>query len=178
MIKYEDLVSDTERVVRELCDFLEVDYKPSMLSYYKSDLTLENTKRLKDWENLRKPVLSENFNKYRKALSSLEIQYIEHYCREEMKFLNYQFDFPQDLVLEDLEEGIKAIEDQIQKPVEKMSDLEQDIREKRLDVISTIKNRDLSSSSIPSNTRSKRLNGKDHHDIGSGYFPGTSYNQS
>jgi hypothetical protein len=33
-VRYEDVVSDTERVVRKLCEFAKLEWDPSMLTYY------------------------------------------------------------------------------------------------------------------------------------------------
>jgi hypothetical protein len=37
-VRYEDLVADSERVLRQVCDFVGLDFRPEMLSYREEDL--------------------------------------------------------------------------------------------------------------------------------------------
>ncbi len=69
-MKYEDLVSDPERVVRELSPFLELDFDPAMLRYFEQgeqlrsetadptahqSLALPPTKGLRNWKEQMSP---------------------------------------------------------------------------------------------------------------------------
>jgi hypothetical protein len=69
-ILYEDLVDDPEGTVRDLCDFIELEYHPGMLAYHErgrdfvtstatpeafTGLTLPVTKGLRDWRSQMSP---------------------------------------------------------------------------------------------------------------------------
>jgi hypothetical protein len=45
-VRYEDLTADPEKVTREICDFLEIDWEPGMLSYGESE---SYVKGVGDW---------------------------------------------------------------------------------------------------------------------------------
>jgi hypothetical protein len=64
-VRYEDLLDDPERVARDLCDFIDVEFDPGMLSYYEragtiiagqpfpdehKNLARPPTKGLRDWK--------------------------------------------------------------------------------------------------------------------------------
>lgn len=84
-IKYEDLIESPETKIREVCDFLDVDYHAES-----NDVAIMNGSIVtKEWENLSKPVLKENSKKYLKFLSSREIHQIESITSKQMSCLGY-----------------------------------------------------------------------------------------
>lgn len=93
-LRYEDLLTNTEDELFRICDFLGIEYHPRLLEFYTNDLTVENAQRINAWQNLQKPILKKNFNKYRTGLCELEIRYIEALCKDEMQFFRYDCDFP------------------------------------------------------------------------------------
>ena len=143
IIKYETLVSDGALEVKGLCDFLGCSYHPSMLEYYRNDLTVKNATRLKNWSNLKKPLMSNNFNKYKTKLSGTEIKHIESICKNEMKVFDYKLEFP-DLNVSPAEYEIveKNNANNIYRE-QKLDNREKEIRERRLDIINCILNRAL-----------------------------------
>lgn len=75
--RYEDLVSDPEAVLRNACAFLKRDYAPEMIEFYQREREMGPSNRIKAWRNLRQPVMSDNFDKYKMELSSREIAAVE-----------------------------------------------------------------------------------------------------
>ena len=93
MVRYEDLVAESETILKSLCDFLKVDFEESMLSFHKGDNENKMAKATDNWKNLSNPVLKENFNKYKKNLSEEAIKYIEYINYEMMEYLGYKPEF-------------------------------------------------------------------------------------
>jgi hypothetical protein len=93
LLKFEDLLEDTETVVRRLCDFLSVPFDSDMLEFHRKDIVQNNAERLSSWQDLQKPLIKNNYNLYKQQLGSEEIRYVETQCREQMAFLGYSRDF-------------------------------------------------------------------------------------
>ncbi len=91
--RYEDLVKAPESVLQALCTFLGVKFEPKMLEFnqtdYASDLAVAGGPR----ENLSKPLMSDNFAKYRKGLSIEQIRAVEIYLGDLMERFGYVRDF-------------------------------------------------------------------------------------
>ena len=75
-IRFEDLIQDTKRELRRICDFLGVPYSSAMLQY--AD---ETTYELPD------PRL---VNQWRKKLTNDELQWVESECHELMREFGYE----------------------------------------------------------------------------------------
>jgi len=110
MLKYEHLVAQSERELRRLCNFLEIEFEYEMLNFSQSKLTSRNARRTAVWSNLQKPVMTNNFNKYKTELSADEIAYVEAVCREEMLLLGYPLENQGKLNADTLREKIKHLE--------------------------------------------------------------------
>ena len=144
LLRYEDLLVNTESELLRICRFLAVDYHPLMLEFYTNDLTVENSQRINAWQNLQRPVLNKNFNKYRSGLSELEVCYLEALCKDEMQFLKYDCDHPPIKELSELEEQLLDFEKQTTfDQTEMLSDEEEITRVNRLAVIKRIIKRNL-----------------------------------
>lgn len=94
LLRYEDLISAPEQEGERLCAFLGMPFDPGILEFHSSDSTRLNAARLRDWENLKQPVLGTNKGKYVGAMSELEIRYVEARCAVEMAFFDYRPDHP------------------------------------------------------------------------------------
>lgn len=93
LITYENLVSNTENMSKQICEFLGVDFDKQMLAYHENTLTKRNSERWSDWKNLKKPILKNNFNKFLDGLEKEEIIYIENECMKLMDFFGYEQQF-------------------------------------------------------------------------------------
>lgn len=88
-ISYEKLLIETEMYLNKICQFLGLKYSSQMLSYHTDDMTIRNSKKILEWQNLSNEVLKHNFLKYEMELSEDEIFAIESICFYEMRFLGY-----------------------------------------------------------------------------------------
>jgi len=90
LLKYEDLISNTESELKRILKVYDLDFNSSMLEMRKDNLTAKNAKAQESWVNLSKPVMSNNSEKYKNDLSPIEIKFIENICYFEMQYLGYQ----------------------------------------------------------------------------------------
>ncbi len=84
-VSYESLVTDPERNLRMICDFLGESYEPEMLNFYRT--AAEETA---PWEETlhtktRKPVGVDNIGAWRKELSLWELWVVESYASTTMR---------------------------------------------------------------------------------------------
>ncbi len=110
-VKYEELISDTEKYTNNICDFLGVEYSPQILEFYKDELTINNSKKQGAWNNLSKGVLSDNSKKYLKDLTEEEIKIIENICYYEMNILGYETEYSREELDKVTENIIKEKQD-------------------------------------------------------------------
>lgn len=89
-VRYEDLTADPEAVCRTICSVLGIPFSLNMLDFYKDELTQTNANRVGAWNNLARPVMSNNSRKFAKELSPAEISAIETICFHEMKYFGYE----------------------------------------------------------------------------------------
>jgi hypothetical protein len=106
LLKFEDLLAETETVVRRLCDFLSVPFEPGMLEFHRKEIVHSNAERLSSWQDLQKPLIKNNYHLYKQQLSTEEIRYIELQCREQMSVLGYARDFEMYPSKEELEAAL------------------------------------------------------------------------
>lgn len=86
-IKYEDLIANTKKIMEDVQKYIGVEIDPSC---FDTDKKNQESKRNPFWENLSKPILKENSQKFRKELSEEEIIVIETVAKKEMKFFDYE----------------------------------------------------------------------------------------
>jgi len=94
MFSYENLVSNADEMVEKVCDFLGMTYEPEMLDFHKTREAKKSAKMHKAWNNLAKPVMKNNFNKFESKLSVEQIDIIEGVCGENMHRLGYELKNP------------------------------------------------------------------------------------
>lgn len=84
-VSYEDLIQDERYEIGRICRFLGIE----MIENRKKveDINLGTTE---EWQNLNKPTMKNNFNKYKKELSKKQVEIIENICWNEMKYLGYK----------------------------------------------------------------------------------------
>lgn len=90
VLRYEDLLDDPEGQMRTLLASLGADWDPAVLDFHQDEAVQTNAARMRNWENLAKPVLSGNQKKFLRELSETEIACIEAVCGEEMALLGYE----------------------------------------------------------------------------------------
>ena len=92
---YEQLLSDSENELRRICEFLELDFEESMLTFFRSEEAQKSSNLSKSWEKTGKPIQRNNSNKFRNILDAEEIADIESICFSLMKEFGYEPDYPQ-----------------------------------------------------------------------------------
>ncbi|MFC0525420.1 sulfotransferase [Pontibacillus salicampi] len=90
LIKYEDLISQTEETLIKVCNFFNMPYHEEMNNFYQDKLTTLNANNNEAWSNLSVGVMKDNREKYKAELTSTEIKCIEKICYPEMKVLQYE----------------------------------------------------------------------------------------
>ncbi len=87
---YENLVQNTPDLLHQICNFLGLNFEEKMLESYKSREAKKSSTMHKAWNNLAKPVMTNNFNKFEKLLSVEQIEIIERVCYKNMDRLGYE----------------------------------------------------------------------------------------
>jgi len=93
LLRYEDLISDSDKYTCEIVDFLGLPQDRNMKDFFKDPLTQENSRMQEAWGNLSRGIMSDNKEKYLKELSEEEIKAVEKICQTEMKHLGYETKF-------------------------------------------------------------------------------------
>lgn len=141
LLRYEDLLVQPEKQLRQLCDFLQVEFDSTILDFSGIHLTQKNAGCSADWRNLEKPLIRKNFNKYKSELSEEEIRYIEATNREEMDLLGYERDYQISTKLSELEKAILPDEKHEKPEYLRQPDSQRIVRQRRQDVIDRIRAR-------------------------------------
>ncbi len=89
-IKYEDLLMDPENEIKKICKLLQIEYSPDILKYYESEESLITANSGEMWSNLTRPIIPDNFNKYKKGLTPEEIQLFEWLAGSILNDYGYQ----------------------------------------------------------------------------------------
>ena len=74
-VRYEDLLREPEAVLRRVCDYLGEEFTAEMLSFHRDPVAYPTDPRNED--NLRRPVLTDNAEKWRKAMSDRDVRIFE-----------------------------------------------------------------------------------------------------
>ena len=87
---YEDLTSNPEETVRNICTFLDIEYSDEMLAFHKSKEAVRSANSSQLWENLSQPVISSNTNKFLREMSDEEVSIVESIAGPVMDRLGYR----------------------------------------------------------------------------------------
>jgi hypothetical protein len=88
-VKYFDLITDPEPVLKKVCCFLKVPFNQNMLDYFHSKESLETARGGKMWQNLSQPIMAGNYNKFLKELTPEEIRIFEKVAGDTLEKLGY-----------------------------------------------------------------------------------------
>ncbi|MBR9997646.1 MAG: sulfotransferase, partial [Cyclobacteriaceae bacterium] len=72
-VQYENLLHDPENEIKRICRLLKIPYSEEILKYYESEESLITATSGEMWSNLTRPIISDNFDKYKNGLPSGEI---------------------------------------------------------------------------------------------------------
>ncbi len=87
---YEELTTNTESVVKDLCNFLDIDFTEQMLSFHCSDEASRTAQSSDLWGNLTQPVMNNNTKKFLDAMSTEDIRTVEAVAGHVMDELGYE----------------------------------------------------------------------------------------
>jgi hypothetical protein len=92
LVKYENLIANPERVLRDLMHFIGLEFESLQLQYYRDEKILDHSKRSRFWKNLASPIDGKNKGKYRDNLGMKNIEIFESVAWAEMEALGYPLD--------------------------------------------------------------------------------------
>lgn len=90
-IFYEDLVRRPEPVVQRLYDFLDLDYSPDALQFWRNVDSLGDANR-EIHKNLKNPISEDSIGKWRRQLGQEEQSVLQNTLRQKLLELNYSVD--------------------------------------------------------------------------------------
>lgn len=93
---YEDLIHNSESELQKICSFIGADYNPVALDYYNSEESHKTAHSGVMWENVEKPIIANNFNKFKKGLSPEDILLFEQVAGDTLEKLGYSLIYPND----------------------------------------------------------------------------------
>lgn len=88
-IQYEDLLEDPNREIRDACEFLGIEAVEGMLAYHEREDTRHMSSKTHLFENLSRPIISDNYGKFRDQLPADEIRIVEKVAGDELAFFGY-----------------------------------------------------------------------------------------
>lgn len=91
--RYEDLVSRFDETIAGLCAFLDISVDDSMRKFHEADHAQNLAIKGGPRENLAKPLMTENFRKYKKGLSRGRIKMVEAHVGDLMDRFGYPREF-------------------------------------------------------------------------------------
>jgi hypothetical protein len=88
-IYYENLLHEPENEIRRICGLLKIPYSGSILKYYESEESLLTATSGEMWRNLSRPIISDNYNKYKSGLLPGEIELFERVAGDTLSAHGY-----------------------------------------------------------------------------------------
>ena len=85
ILRYEDLLENTERELERICSFLEIDFDPVMLNFYK------NQKDVPEWHrNITKPLNESHLCLWKNEMERGDVIKSDYVCRDLSKYFGYE----------------------------------------------------------------------------------------
>lgn len=88
-VAYEDLIAHPKTVLSRICSFLGISFRPQVLEYFKSQDSHETARSGEMWQNVTRPVISNNTQKYLKELSAEDVLIFESVAGDILTQLGY-----------------------------------------------------------------------------------------
>jgi hypothetical protein len=89
-VSYEKLLDNPDKIVKNLCQFLEIEFSKKMLDFHTSKEAERSAKSSSLWENLSQPIKANNSKKFMNELTSENIKIIESIAGNVMDTLGYE----------------------------------------------------------------------------------------
>lgn len=97
-VRYEDLLKDPESELKRICSFIGAQYSETALAYHESAESRETANSGLMWQNVVKPVLTDNHRKFLAGLTETDIRIFERVAGDTLEKLGYERVFEQDNV--------------------------------------------------------------------------------
>jgi hypothetical protein len=91
---YEELLADPEKELLKICRFIGAEYNSIALDYFHSEESHKTASSGVMWQNVKKPIISDNFNKFKKELIPQDILLFEQVAGDTLEKLGYSRSFP------------------------------------------------------------------------------------
>lgn len=92
-VRYEDLLRSPQQVLAGLCTFIGAEYSDEAMQYHLSNESKETAGSGLMWQNVVKPVLSDNHDKFLRELSEEDILIFEQVAGDTLEKLGYKKHF-------------------------------------------------------------------------------------
>lgn len=89
-VYYEDLISNAEDIVKQICNFAGEDFNPAMLRFFETEEARVSAHLARDWRQTTMPILTGNAHKYIHSMHADEIAIVESEAGEIMNRLGYR----------------------------------------------------------------------------------------
>jgi hypothetical protein len=90
-VRYEDLVTQPERIVRALCEFLREVFEPDMLNFHRDAERFMNPKAADDFNQAAtQPIVKSKSESWQDELTAREVAAIETICGDSMQAFGYE----------------------------------------------------------------------------------------
>jgi hypothetical protein len=89
-VLYEKLLKEPEKTLKNVCDFLEIEYDHKMLEFSKSAKDIIDDSEMQWKKEALGPLLQNNTNKWRNRLTERQILVVENCCKEVFNEETYQ----------------------------------------------------------------------------------------
>jgi len=110
-VKYEDLLNNPSKVFKLFCSKYEIKYNKNFLDFYKSNDSKITSLSGKLWQNLSRPLIKNNSEKYKRELSLDEIKIFESINSKVLESLGYKnINSAENLIKDFSNEKIKSYE--------------------------------------------------------------------
>jgi hypothetical protein len=76
-VKYEDLLHQPQQEIHRICELIGLEYSNNILKFYESQDSRITAASGEMWHNLSKPLMKNNFNKYKRELDPVETELFE-----------------------------------------------------------------------------------------------------
>ena len=87
-IRYEDLLLEPKQNLQKICDTLNVDYSDNMLKFFEKNASYQTDAT--NLENLNKPLISSNKEKWRKNLTEQDLQEFETVASKHLSLYGFE----------------------------------------------------------------------------------------
>lgn len=95
-VRYENLLVNPSQELQRICDFLGIQYSNDALNYHQSHESRETANSGLMWQNVVKPVLADNQQKFLKELSEEDIRIFERVAGDTLVKLDYKLVYRED----------------------------------------------------------------------------------